>query len=120
MQQNRNVKDIKLNRLDKKITITFDNNKIYHYPAEYLRVYSPSAEVRGQSNQPPKLIYGRKHIGIMNIELVGNYAIKISFDDMHDSGIYSWELLYDLGENFDKYWDMYLKRLKQENRSRNP
>ncbi len=120
MQQNRNVKNIKLNSLDKQITVIFDNDQIYHYPAEYLRVYSPSAEVRGHNNQLSKLIYGRKHIGIMNVELVGNYALKISFDDMHDSGIYSWELLYDLGENFDAYWDMYLKRLAKENKSRNP
>ena len=120
MQQNRNVKDIKLNIIDKKITILFDNNQIYHYPAEYLRVYSPSTKVREHNNKSSKLIYGRKHIGIMNIELVGNYALKISFDDMHDSGIYSWELLYDLGKNLNTYWDVYLKRLKKENKSRNP
>ncbi|MGB1360643.1 MAG: gamma-butyrobetaine hydroxylase-like domain-containing protein [Alphaproteobacteria bacterium] len=120
MKQQLNVKDIKLNSETKQVAITFDNNQTFHYPAEFLRVYSPSAEVRGHGMEPPKLIYGRKHIGIMNIEVVGNYAIRISFDDMHDSGIYSWEYLYDLGENFDAYWDMYLKRLEKENKSRQP
>ena len=112
--------DIKLNTLSKQLTVIFDDGFTYHYASEFLRVYSPSAEVRGHGNEAPKLIVGRKHIGIMNVELVGNYAVRIAFDDMHDSGIYSWEYLYDLGENYDAYWDMYLKRLEKENKSREP
>ncbi len=114
------VTDIKLNTQNKNITVTFSNGDIFSYPAEYLRVYSPSAEVRGHSTQPPKLIYGRKEVGIINIKPVGNYAIRITFDDLHDTGIYSWETLQDLGENYDAYWDMYLKRLDAEGKNRPP
>ena len=114
------VTDIKLNSVNKNITVTFKSGDIFSYPAEYLRVYSPSAEVRGHSHQPPKLIYGRKEVNIINIEVIGNYAVKLTFDDLHDSGIYSWDTLYDLGKNYEAYWDMYIKRLKAENKHREP
>ena len=89
-------------------------------PAELLRVYSPSAEVRGHSAEERKLQTGKKNVGIKQIEAVGNYAIRIVFDDTHDSGIYSWEFLHDLGTNQDSYWQDYLTELKQANASRLP
>ena len=92
----------------------------YQLPAELLRVYSPSAEVRGHSSQERTLQTGKRHVGITQIEAVGNYAIRIVFNDGHDSGIYAWEYLYDLGKNQERYWQEYLSELKQANGSRLP
>ncbi|MEM9621503.1 MAG: DUF971 domain-containing protein [Pseudomonadota bacterium] len=89
-------------------------------PAELLRVYSPSAEVRGHSAEQRKLQVGKKHVGVRNIEAIGNYAIRISFDDGHDTGIFSWAFLHDLGQNQDRYWQEYLTELKTANASRLP
>ena len=89
-------------------------------PAELLRVYSPSAEVRGHSDAQRILQVGKKHVGIKLIEAVGNYAIRIVFDDGHDSGIFSWEFLADLGQNKDNYWQDYLLELKKANATRLP
>ena len=89
-------------------------------PAELLRVYSPSAEVRGHSSEERKLQTGKKHVGARQIEAVGNYAIRITFDDGHDSGIYSWDFLHDLGSNQEHYWQEYLTELKKANASRLP
>ena len=75
----------------------------FQLPAELLRVYSPSAEVRGHSPDERKLQTGKKNVGVRQIEAIGNYAIRIVFDDGHDSGIYSWEFLHDLGVNQDRY-----------------
>ena len=87
-------------------------------PAELLRVYSPSAEVRGHSESERKLQTGKKHIAIDSMESIGNYALRIVFSDGHDTGIYSWETLYELGSNFDTYWQDYLSRLSQAGLSR--
>ena len=89
-------------------------------PAELLRVYSPSAEVRGHSESERKLQTGKKHVGIRQIESVGNYAIRIVFDDGHDSGIYAWDYLHELGAKQEAYWQEYLTELKQANASRLP
>ena len=89
-------------------------------PAELLRVYSPSAEVRGHGNEARKLQTGKKHIGITGIEPVGNYAIRLTFDAGHDSGLYAWDYLRDLGENLDRYWREYLDEMKAANASRLP
>lgn len=89
-------------------------------PAELLRVYSPSAEVRGHSAGERKLQTGKKHVGIKAIEPVGNYAIRIVFDDGHDSGIFAWDFLKDLGADQDRYWQEYLAELKAANASRLP
>jgi len=77
-----------------------------------LRVYSPSAEVRGHGPGQNVLQVGKESVGINEIEPVGNYAVRLVFDDGHDTGIYSWDYLYDLGENRDKYWSDYLQALK--------
>lgn len=92
----------------------------FSLPAELLRVYSPSAEVRGHSADERTLQTGKKHVGIRGIEAVGNYAIRLIFDDGHDTGIYAWEMLHDLGQRQDEYWRDYLTELKSANASRLP
>ena len=92
----------------------------FDLPAELLRVYSPSAEVRGHSEQERVLQTGKKNVGIKTIEAIGNYAIRITFDDGHDSGIYAWDYLYELGNNQAQHWQDYLSELKQANASRLP
>ena len=88
--------------------------------AELLRVFSPSAEVRGHSEEERVLQTGKKHVGIEQLAAVGNYAIRIVFDDGHDTGIYSWEFLKELYDRRDEYWRDYLTQLKQANASRLP
>lgn len=95
-------------------------DETFNLPAELLRVYSPSAEVRGHSSGERKLQTGKKHVGIKSIEPVGNYAIRIVFDDGHDSGIFAWELLHDLGKDQDRYWQEYLMELKAADATRLP
>jgi DUF971 family protein len=92
----------------------------YEIPAELLRVYSPSAEVRGHSSSERRLQTGKKHIAIKGIEPVGNYAIRILFDDGHDTGLYAWAYLRDLAENAERYWRDYLAELKTANATRLP
>lgn len=89
-------------------------------PAELLRVYSPSAEVRGHSPDERQLQTGKKYVAIQEIEAVGNYAVRLVFDDGHDSGLYAWEYLEDLGTNQQQYWQTYLTELKTANASRLP
>ena len=88
--------------------------------AELLRVYSPSAEVRGHSPEQKRLQTGKKQVAITGIEPVGNYGIRLTFDDGHDTGIYAWEYLKDLAEHRDRYWQDYLADLKAANASRLP
>ena len=89
-------------------------------PAELLRVYSPSAEVRGHSESERVVQTGKKHVGIESLEAIGNYAIRIVFDDGHDTGIYSWAYLKDLGDNQARYWTQYETELRAMNGSRLP
>lgn len=104
--------DIKLRQSSKMLEVTFDAT-IYQLSYEYLRVFSPSAEVRGHGNQEIILVGGKKNVQITNIEAVGQYAIKLTFDDGHDSGLYTWQTLYELGRDFNSNWQNYLKRLEQ-------
>ncbi|MGD8712063.1 MAG: DUF971 domain-containing protein, partial [Thiohalophilus sp.] len=85
----------------------------YELPTEYLRVYSPSAEVQGHGPGQEKLQIGKQDVNIERIEQVGNYAVQFYFDDNHDTGIYSWDTLYNLGQNHDELWQRYLDRLKE-------
>ncbi len=105
---------------EKRLEVGFDNGARFSYPAELLRVESPSAEVQGHSASEKKIVAGRKHVGIMAIEPVGNYAIRIKFDDLHDTGLFSWQYLYQLGENQDAIWQAYLDGLKGQGLSREP
>lgn len=86
--------------------------------AEYLRAHSPSAEVRGHGGEGATLVYGKRDVGINRVEPAGNYAIKIHFDDGHDSGIYTWEYLHSLAVNQQTFWDNYLEKLHAASKSR--
>ena len=112
--------EIRLRKADKILTIDFDDGVSVELPAELLRVESPSAEVQGHSAAEKKIIAGRRHVRIMEIEPVGNYAIRILFDDLHDTGIFSWQYLYELGVNLDRAWRGYLAALEEAGLSRDP
>ena len=112
--------DIKLHHKSKRLEVAFDSGECFEMPCEYLRVYSPSAEVRGHGPGQEVLQYGKKAVNIDAIEPVGQYAVKLIFDDGHDSGIYSWNILYNLGKNYDALWAAYLEKLEQAGRSREP
>ena len=105
--------DIKLHQKSRVLEIAFDDGNVYRMGCEYLRVYSPSAEVQGHGPGQQVLQYGKEAVNIMSIEPVGNYAVVFRFDDGHDTGIYSWDLLYELGANQEQYWQAYLDRLKE-------
>jgi DUF971 family protein len=112
--------EIRVRRAEKCLEIDFDDGSHFTLPAEYLRVESPSAEVQGHSPSERKIIAGRRHVGIMSVEPVGNYAIRILFDDLHDTGIYSWEYLRTLGREQTKRWQTYEKALGERGLSREP
>ena len=100
--------------------MTYDDGHSIELTAELLRVYSPSAEVRGHSEEDRVLQTGKKQVGIEEIEAVGNYAIRIHFNDGHDTGIYSWEYLIELFDRRNEYWERYLNELEAANASRLP
>jgi DUF971 family protein len=104
--------EIKLHRASRMLEIAFEDGKRFELPCEYLRVYSPSAEVRGHGPGQEVLQLGKENVNIEQIEPVGNYAVALHFDDGHNSGIYSWETLYELGENQEQHWADYLARLE--------
>ncbi|MGA7178890.1 MAG: DUF971 domain-containing protein [Thiobacillaceae bacterium] len=112
--------EIKLHQTSHKMEITFDDGSQFELPYEYLRVYSPSAEVRGHGQGQEKLQFGKKNVEIEHIEPVGNYAVCLFFNDKHNTGIYSWDYLYDLGAHHDVFWQDYLKRLEAAGKSREP
>ena len=107
-----------LHQKSRVLEIIFDDESKFELPCEYLRVYSPSAEVRGHGPGQEVLQYGKQNVGIERIEPQGAYAVKLCFDDGHDTGIYSWETLYDLGVNYDELWQDYIRRLEQAGRKR--
>ena len=112
--------EIRVKKREKILEVDFNDGSKFCLPAELLRVESPSAEVQGHSPGEKKTIAGRRHVGIMGVEQVGNYAIKINFDDMHDTGIFSWDTLYDYGVRQDELWQSYLSDLKVKGLSRDP
>ena len=112
--------EIKLHRKSARLELTYAGRKPVVLSAEFLRVHSPSAEVRGHGRGQEVLQSGKKYIAIKHIEAVGNYAIKLNFDDGHDSGIYSWEYLLELGEQKGSLWEDYLARLRQAGQTREP
>ncbi len=105
---------------DNLLEIDFDNGVTFTYPAEFLRVESPSAEVQGHGPGDKKVMAGRMHVGILGIEPVGNYAVRIKFDDLHDTGIFSWHYLYQLGRDQDDIWQAYLSALEAQGLSGEP
>lgn len=112
--------EITLHKQSRMLEIAFDDGARYRLPLEFLRVYSPSAEVRGHGPGQETLQVGKKNVEALDIEPVGSYAIKIGFDDGHDSGLYTWEYLHELGENQEALWQEYLQQLEAAGASREP
>ena len=104
--------ELNLHRASKVLEITFDDGAHFHLPCEFLRVYSPSAEVMGHTPDQRKLEVGKEDVTIERIEPVGNYAVCLHFDDGHNTGIFSWETLYKMGKNQEAMWQQYLEDLK--------
>ena len=100
------------------LIVKYDQEAEHHLPAEYLRVFSPSAEVRGHGKGQEVLQYGKRRVLIQGIQKAGNYAIQITFNDGHDSGIFTWDYLYELGEGYTDNWISYLGRLHEAGQSR--
>ena len=115
-----NPTEIRLDRAAKMLHVAFDDGARFALPAELLRVESPSAEVQGHAPTQKQIVAGRRHVGIMTMEAVGNYAVRLIFDDLHDTGIYSWEYLYGLGHDQDRLWSAYLAALAERGLSRDP
>jgi DUF971 family protein len=105
---------------DKQLLVVFDSGESFTYPAEFLRVESPSAEVQGHGPGQKKVVSGRRHVGIMEVVPVGNYAVRIKFDDLHDSGIFSWQYLHKIGREQETLWQSYLAHLEAKGLSRDP
>ena len=112
--------EIRFSKAECVLEVEFDDGTHFAYPAEYLRVESPSAEVQGHSPSQKQIVPGRRHVGIIAIEPVGNYAVRLVFDDLHDTGIYSWEYLHELGREQDQRWKAYLAALGARGLSRDP
>src|SRR3954464_748008 len=112
--------EIHLHQASRVLDVTFDDGRQFSLPVEYLRVFSPSAEVRGHGPGQEVLQGGKRDINVKAIEPVGMYAVKLVFTDGHDTGIYSWDYLYDLGEQHATSWKTYLARRAQAGKSRAP
>jgi DUF971 family protein len=112
--------ELRLHKDRKTLTVTFDGGEHYDLPAEYLRVKSPSAEVQGHSPEERKTVPGKRNVGIVEVVPVGNYAVRLVFDDLHSTGIYAWDYLRDLGRHHAAYWQDYLDELAAKNLSRDP
>ena len=112
--------EIRIKEKEKVHEIDFDDGAMFSIPAELLRVESPSADVQGHGPGQKKTVSGRRHVSIIGVEQVGNYAIKITFDDMHDTGIFSWETLYDFGVRQSELWEQYLEDLAEKGLTRDP
>lgn len=113
MQSNPRPTNIVLHKQSRALEVSFDNGEQFHLPCEFLRVYSPSAEVRGHGPGQEVLQTGKELVNINEVEGVGAYAVRLHFDDGHDTGIYSWETLYELGSKQDEYWRLYLEALEK-------
>jgi DUF971 family protein len=110
--------ELRLRKDRKVLSIAFDDGSTYDLDAEYLRVRSPSAEVQGHSPDERKTVGGKRNVAILEVQPVGNYAVRLLFDDLHSTGIYSWDYLRDLGRNRDAYWQDYLDELAGKGLSR--
>ncbi len=112
--------ELRLAKDRKSLAILFENGEQFMLPAEYLRVKSPSAEVQGHSPEERKTVPGKRDVMILEIRTVGNYAVRLVFDDMHSSGIYSWDYFAELGRRHDEFWQDYLDELATKGLSRDP
>ena len=112
--------ELRLAKDRRTLSIAFDNGENYALAAEYLRVKSPSAEVQGHAPEERKTVPGKRDVAIMEIQPIGNYAVRLVFDDMHSTGIYSWDYFRDLGRNRPAYWQAYLDELAAKGLTRDP
>ena len=110
--------ELRLHKDRKALTVTFESGERFDLPAEYLRVRSPSAEVQGHSPDERKTVAGKQNVAILEVHPVGNYAVRLVFDDLHSTGIFSWAYLFELGSRHDAYWRDYLDELEVKNLSR--
>lgn len=110
--------ELRLRKDRKALTVTFEDGESFELAAEYLRVRSPSAEVQGHSPSERRTVAGKENVQILELLPVGNYAVRLVFDDMHSTGIFSWEYLHELGRRREQYWQDYLNELKEKNLSR--
>ena len=110
--------ELRLHKDRKTLTVSFDGGERYDFSAEYLRVKSPSAEVQGHSEEERQTVPGKREVAILEVLPVGNYAVRLVFDDLHSTGIYGWEFLRDLGRNQPRYWQDYLDELAAKNLTR--
>ncbi len=117
MDINARPTEIKLRKSARELVVSFDDGKVFALPFEYLRVFSPSAEVRGHGG-PMMLVINKQDVQITRVEPVGNYAVRLVFDDGHDSGLYSWKLLYELGRDRAANWADYLERTSRVGKAR--
>ena len=112
--------EIKLRRDRAALIVSFDNGERYELPAEYLRVKSPSAEVQGHSPDERKTVGGKQGVMVLEVHPIGNYAVRLVFDDMHSTGIYSWDYFAELGRNRERKWRDYVDELASKGLSRDP
>lgn len=117
---NKTPTNIALHQQSRVLDITFEPNEVFKLPCEYLRVYSPSAEVRGHGPGQEVLQVGKEQVNIIAIEPIGHYAVRLVFDDSHNSGLYSWDYLYELGAERHDKWQAYLQRLADAGHQRAP
>jgi DUF971 family protein len=112
--------ELRLRKDRKTLTVAFDGGESYDLAAEYLRVRSPSAEVQGHSPSERRVVAGKRDVEIIELHPVGNYAVRLVFDDLHSTGIFSWDYLFELGQNREQYWREYLGELAERSLSREP
>ena len=111
--------EIRLHTLSRKLEVSFDDGARYELPAEYLRVHSPSAEVQGHGTGEGVLVTGKQQVGIRAVEPIGHYAVRLVFDDGHDTGLYTWKYLHELGAQQEERWRRYQQRIQDANTARN-
>lgn len=112
--------EIRLSKDKRTLTISFDDGAGFDLPAEHLRVHSPSAEVQGHSPEQRQTVPGKKNVCVLAVQPVGNYAVRLEFDDMHSTGIFTWDYLYRLGRDRDALWSDYVAELESKGLSRDP
>jgi DUF971 family protein len=120
MEAKRWPTELRLSKDKRSLRVAFDDGAAFDLPAEYLRVMSPSAEVQGHSPSERKTVPGKREVEIIGVEPVGNYAVKLIFDDMHDTGIFGWDYLFELGHDHPERWQNYLGELDAKGLSREP
>jgi DUF971 family protein len=112
--------EIKLRQRSRVLEVSFEDGSRFQLPFEFLRVHSPSAEVQGHSPEQRVLVLGKQNVGVRAVEPIGQYAVKLSFDDGHDTGLYTWKYLYQLGSQREQLWADYLARVAQSATGQDP